>query len=80
MDWKPVVHEGESLNPIYFPTCTEHSMGHRAQESDKPEATQYAPNDLKHFVACEIVSTLKSIIDFDTVPKKKKWHLAAKVK
>lgn len=55
-------------------------MGHRAQESDKPEATQYVPNDLKHFVACEIVSTLKSIIDFDTVPKKKKWHLAAKVK
>lgn len=47
-------------------------MGHRAQESGKPEATQEVPNDLKHFVACEIVSTLKSIIDVDTVPKKKK--------
>lgn len=55
-------------------------MGHRAQESGKPEATQEVPNDLKHFVACEIVSTLKSIIDVDTVPKKKKKKVASSSK
>lgn len=55
-------------------------MGHQAQESGKPEVKQDVPNDLKHFVACKIVSTLKSIIIVDIVPakKKKKWHLSAK--
>lgn len=57
-------------------------MGHQAQESGKPEVKQDVPNDLKHFVACKIVSTLKSIIIVDIVPakkkkKKNKWHLSA---
>lgn len=60
------------LNTIHFPTLHwQYPTGHGAQERGKPEVRQ-VPNDLKHSVAWKIVTTLKSIIDIDTVPEKKK--------